>query len=158
MNYYGNNNYMTPMQQYGQVAMPIYPNYAQQPQFQMPAQPQLQSQEEADYVWVQGIEGGKAYPVAPNRTVLMQDSNGEYIYKKRADKDGRPVEFAVFKKLEEKSEGGNSSEAISPQTEYATRAELNKINDEILEIKDTLLDIQTTPDTPTRRTRRKSDE
>ena len=144
MTYYGNNNYMTPMQ-YGQMAMPMY---AQQPQYQYQPQPQLQ--EEADNVWVQGIEGGKAYPVAPNRTVLMQDSNGEYIYKKRADKDGRPIEFAVFKRINQEE---STTEIPSPKIEYATKAEVQKINDEISDIKDTLLDIQTTPDSP-KKTRR----
>ena len=150
MTYYNNNGYyMNPMQ-YGQMQapqMPMYtaPTYAQQPQAQL--------QEEADTVWVQGPEGGKAYPVAPNRTVLMQDSNGEYIYKKRADKDGRPIEFSVYKKVADSDEtSGNVP------TEYATKGDIKKINDEIAEIKDTLLDIQTTPDSPTRRTRRRTDE
>lgn len=140
MNYYNNNGYYNPMQ-YGQMVtpqMPVFtaPNYVQQ-------------QEETDNVWVQGPEGGKAYPVAPNRTVLMQDSNGEYIYKKKADKDGRPIEFGIYKKISDTKE-----ESIST-VEYATKEELQKLNNEIAEIKDTLLDIQTTPDAP-KKTRRTS--
>lgn len=146
MNYYNNNGYyMNPMQ-YGQMQtpqMPMYtaPNYVQQ-QF---------TPEEADNVWVQGPEGGKAYPVAPNKTVLMQDSNGEYIYKKRADKDGRPVEFGIYKKVSDTTE----ESSIVTVTEYATKEDVQRLNSEIAEIKDTLLDIQTTPDPP-RRTRRSS--
>ena len=150
MTYYNNNGYyMNPMQ-YGQMAapqMPMYtaPSYVQQPQTQM--------QEEVDTVWVQGPEGGKAYPVAPNKTVLMQDSNGEYIYKKRADKDGRPVEFGIYKKITDSNQENENTSVV-----YATKDEINKINNEIAEIKDTLLDIQTTPDSPTRKTRRRADE
>lgn len=146
MNYYGNNGYyMNPMQ-YGQMTtpqMPLYtaPTYVQQ-------QPTM---EESDNVWVQGPEGGKAYPVAPNKTVLMQDSNGEFIYKKRADKDGRPIEFGIYKKISDSNDEKTNDNKLS--VEYATKEEIQKINSEIAEIKDTLLDIQTTPDSP-KKTRR----
>ena len=115
MTYYNNNGYYNPMQ-YGQMPtpqMPVYaaPNYVQQTPPPM--------QEETDNVWVQGPEGGKAYPVAPNKTVLMQDSNGEYIYKKRADKDGRPVEFGIYKKVADTSEESSSS-----VSEYATKEDV----------------------------------
>lgn len=153
MNYYGNNNgyYMNPMQ-YGQMQAPQIPMYTV-PSYTQQLQPQQQIQEEIDTIWVQGPEGGKAYPVAPNKTVLMQDSNGEYIYKKRADKDGRPIEFGIYKKVSDSTEKEVSSEATSTKVEYATKDDLQKLNNEIAEIRDTILDIQTTPDTP-KRTRR----
>ena len=142
MNYYNNNGlYNNPMQ-YGQMPtpqMPMYPNYAQM------FQPQMNEAEGVGFIWVQGKEGAKAYPVAPNKTVLLLDSENPYVYKKVADKDGKPIEFKTYKLVEQFE--GESSE-IPMSIEYATKEDVQKLNNEIAEIKDTLLDIQTTPDPP----------
>ena len=41
--------------------------------------------------WVQGIEGAKAYPVAPNANVMLMDSTGDVFYIKSADATGKPT-------------------------------------------------------------------
>ncbi len=150
MAYYGNNNgyYINPNpMQYGQ--MPMYQNYNQMyQQQQVPVQQQLE--ENVGFIWVQGKEGAKAYPVAPNKTILLLDSENPYVYKKTADKDGKPIEFKAFKLVEQVD-----GEVISDKVEFVTKDELEKIEDEISELRETLLDIQTTPDPP-RRTRRTS--
>lgn len=152
MNYYNNNGYYMNPQQYNPQQF-MTPNM-----MQMPAYPQVypqQSNEQLDsvgFIWVQGKEGAKAYPVAPNKTVLLLDSENPYVYKKQADKDGKPVEFKIYKLVEE-IEGEEVFE--SSHVVYATKDELQKLHDDIEEIKDTLLDIQTTPDPP-KRTRRTS--
>lgn len=150
MAYYGNNNgyYLNPNpMQYGQ--MPMYQNYNQMyQQQQVPVQQQFE--ENVGFIWVQGKEGAKAYPVAPNKTILLLDSENPYVYKKTADKDGKPIEFKAFKLVEQVD-----GEVISDKVEFVTKDELEKIEDEISELRETLLDIQTTPDPP-RRTRRTS--
>ena len=41
-------------------------------------------------IWVQGEAGAKAYPVAPNATVQLWDSEAQIIYLKSADASGMP--------------------------------------------------------------------
>lgn len=73
------NNYF-PMG-YQQNYPQVYPQ--QQPQAQQ--QPQNNS-----IVWVQGIEGAKAHPVAPGQAVLLMDSDADCLYLKSADMTGMP--------------------------------------------------------------------
>lgn len=46
--------------------------------------------------WVQGIEGAKAFPVAPGNTVLLMDSDGSCFYIKSADNCGMPMPLRTF--------------------------------------------------------------
>lgn len=46
--------------------------------------------------WVQGVEGAKAYPVAPGATVLLMDSDGSSFYLKTADASGMPMPLRTF--------------------------------------------------------------
>ena len=56
------------------------------------------------FVWVQGREGAKAYPTAPNRTVLFLDDQEPYVYQKKTDGEGKTSEFKVYKLVEERDE------------------------------------------------------
>ena len=51
------------------------------------------------FIWVQGEAGAKAYPVAPNSTVQLWDSESQTIYLKSADASGLPsmktLEYSV---------------------------------------------------------------
>lgn len=61
----------------------------QQPQPQV--QQQQQAQQSSPYMtWVQGIEGAKAYHVAPDTTIPLWDSEAMTVYIKSADKGGMP--------------------------------------------------------------------
>lgn len=149
MNYYNGGGYYSPQQ----YVSPVIPQTQMMyPQQQYPT-PQINEQNDSvGFIWVQGREGAKAYPVAPNKTVLLLDSENPYIYKKQTDKDGKPIEFKCYKLVEQtESEESNDFHSV----EYATKDDIDKLNREIGEIKDTILDIQTTPDPP-RRTRRSS--
>ena len=153
MTYYnGANGYYNPQPQFMMQQNPmIYPQ--QQQQYVMPPQPIQNEQTYNDgLIWVQGRESAKAYPIAPNRTLILWDSDEPFIYKKTADKNGKPIEFKVFKLIEETE--GQTSTASVPKVEYATKEDVSKINAELDRINDTLLDIQTTPDLPPKRTRR----
>jgi len=72
---------------------PVYPqNYPQAyPQNYQPqnAQPNAQ-QNQNGIVWVQGIEGAKAHPVAAGQAVLLMDSDSNCLYLKSADQTGMP--------------------------------------------------------------------
>lgn len=66
-----------------------YQNYPQvYPQQQI--QPQPQQNISSGIVWVQGIEGAKAHPVAPGQAVLLMDSDADCLYLKSADMTGMP--------------------------------------------------------------------
>lgn len=54
-----------------------------------PFQPQIQ-QPQSGVVWVQGIEGAKAHPVAAGQSVLLMDSDSDCLYLKSADASGMP--------------------------------------------------------------------
>lgn len=83
-------NYNYNYNQYGQ-----YPyNYTQyqQPQPQMQIQQPQQMQQQTQYIpltFVSGIEGAKAFIVAPNQTVYLRDSDTETLFIKTADNQGR---------------------------------------------------------------------
>lgn len=52
--------------------------------------PQSYPQQNNGVVWVQGIEGAKAYPVAAGQAVLLMDSDSDCLYLKSADQSGMP--------------------------------------------------------------------
>lgn len=71
------------------MAFNFYPQY--QTQQYVPTQyPQPQYQQNS-ITWVQGIEGAKAYPVGAGNSVLLMDSDGQYLYIKSADNTGMPT-------------------------------------------------------------------
>ena len=71
-----------------------FPIGYQQPYFQQNvpqmAQPVQQPQQNQGVVWVQGIEGAKAHPVAAGQAVLLMDSDADCLYLKSADMSGMP--------------------------------------------------------------------
>lgn len=71
----------------------------QQPQ--MNFQPQ-NCQCDNRFMWIQGKEAAKAYPVAPDKTIFFLDDKESYAYLKKTDKDGKTTEFKTFQLIEEK--------------------------------------------------------
>ena len=67
------------------MAYNFYPQY-QIPNYQMPY-----TQPQNSITWVQGIEGAKAHPVGAGNSVLLMDSDGQYLYIKSADSTGLPT-------------------------------------------------------------------
>lgn len=67
------------------------PNFAQnQPNYAQNQYNYAQNQNNNNMIWVSGIEGAKAYMVAPNTTVQLWDSDAPCIYWKSADATGMP--------------------------------------------------------------------
>lgn len=67
-------------------------SYPQVPQFypQQVNQYPPANQQTNGVVWVQGIEGAKAHPVAAGQAVLLMDSDADCLYLKSADATGMP--------------------------------------------------------------------
>ena len=77
------------------MAYNFYPQYAPyQPQ---PPQNRIQ--------WVQGVEAAKAYPVSAGSSVLLMDSDNQYLYIKSADNSGLPsLRIFEYTEITEKKE------------------------------------------------------
>lgn len=77
------------------------PGFNQQPIVQQVQQmPTPAPQTNNGLVWVQGEVAAKSYPVAPNCTVMLMDSEGERFYLKSADASGMPLPLRVFEYTE----------------------------------------------------------
>ena len=64
---------------------------------QLRYQPQQQFQHQGNngIVWVQGEAAAKSYPVAPNTTVMLLDSENSTFYLKTSDASGMPLPLRV---------------------------------------------------------------
>lgn len=78
---------------------------------------QYQQPTSTGMVWVQGLEGAKAYPVASGNSVLLMDSEESVFYIKTSDQSGMPQPLRIFDYKERTAQ---------PQAEYVTKAELDK--------------------------------
>ena len=94
------NNYMFP-QGYQPAILPQYQQTIPQVQQNAPQQAQPQSN---GIIWVQGEQAAKGYPVAPNQSVLLMDSEQSAFYIKSADNAGMPQPLRIFDYSERKAE------------------------------------------------------
>ena len=74
-------------------------------------------------IWVQGEAGAKAYPVGPNTTVQLWDSEDKVIYLKSADASGMPSMKVLDYMIRDNGETANKAVDLSG---YVTREELEK--------------------------------
>lgn len=76
--------------------MNYYPTYNGPytvPQTMAPIQNQPQTQN--TFVWIQGEEAARNYPVAPGNTVVLIESDKPIMYMKSADLSGRPQPIQI---------------------------------------------------------------
>lgn len=95
------------------------------PYYQQPVSGQNQAVNQG-IIWVSGEAGAKSYLVAPNATVTLWDSESQTIYVKSADASGMPS-MKVFEYKERVNEPSNGT--------YATRTEIESINERLEELK-----------------------
>jgi len=95
------------------------------PYYQQPVSGQNQAVNQG-IIWVSGEAGAKSYLVAPNATVTLWDSESQTIYVKSADASGMPS-MKVFEYKERVNEPSNGA--------YATRTEIESINERLEELK-----------------------
>lgn len=108
---------------------PMY--YPQQNQMQNQPQ-QQQPQINNGIIWVQGEAAAKSYPIAPNSSVPLWDSEANVIYIKSADMSGMPS----IKVLDYTMRDSTPRTAeISPQNDFATKDDISILEKEISSLK-----------------------
>ena len=83
------------------------------------SQPQPQQTNYLPLTFVSGIEGAKAFIVAPNQTVYLKDSDSNILYEKKADAQGRYSLTAYEMKP--------VNDTSKQQIEFATTSDLETI-------------------------------
>lgn len=97
----------------------------------------VQQQPSNGIVWVQGENAAKSYPVAPNTTVMLLDSESSTFYLKTSDASGMPLPLRVFD-YKERTQNGSNLPTNAPQgglavdlSNYVTYDQLNEILDNL---------------------------
>ena len=101
---------------------PYFNPYNQYPYSQ--PQPQPQQTNYLPLTFVSGIEGAKAFIVAPNQVIYLKDSDSNILYEKRADAQGRYSLTAFEMKPVNDSK---------PTSDYATTSDLNALKSMLTE-------------------------
>lgn len=112
------------MQYYNPGTNNFYSGPPYQPQSVTPVQQQTQN----TFVWIQGEDAARSYPVAPGNTVVLIDSDKPVMYMKTTDLSGRPqqmeVRYLVSKEDYDKIQNGGIS---SPNpSDFVTKATFEK--------------------------------
>lgn len=106
-------------------------NQVQGTQMSLPNQPQ-QPQINNGIIWVQGEAAAKSYPIAPNSSVPLWDSEANVIYIKSADMSGMPsikvLDYTMRDVAPRTSE-------IQPQMDFATKDDVESLKGEISALK-----------------------
>lgn len=104
----------------------MYNNYfpVTYPQVQPMTYSQYQQTQTSGINWVQGVEGAKAYPVAPNANVMLMDSSANTFYIKSADATGRPT-ISLYDYEERKMV--NDTTTQNKTADFVTKEELYAI-------------------------------
>lgn len=94
-----------------------------------PQQNNYQNNYQNNFVqWVQGEAAAKSFPVAPNTSVPLFDSEANVIYIKSADMSGMPsikiLDYTVRDSAAQKAE-------IQPVGDFVTKEELSAIQKEV---------------------------
>lgn len=93
---------------------PTYPTY-------QPAAPQAIQPAAQEIIRVTGVEGARAYPIAPNSRVALFDDGRDVFYIKSADGGGYPTLTAfTFAPLQD---------APAASADYVTRAEFEELKE-----------------------------
>lgn len=121
------------------MAYPYYNSYMNGYYQQMPqAQTAPMTQNNAQYgqavqggslVWVQGENAAKSYPITPNSTIMLMDSETQKFYLKSADASGMPLPLRIFEysEISEKSVPEKTEEKPNINLDdYVTREEFDR--------------------------------
>lgn len=99
---------------------PYYPN----PYYVPPVQNQQQNANGMVASWVQGINGAKAYPLAPNSRAFLFDSEKDSFYVKTTDQSGMPQPIREFEYTEVVQE--QPTEQTIDTSNFVTKEELEE--------------------------------
>jgi len=108
------------------MAYPNYPNYFAPPQ--------------QSILWVQGIEGAKAYPVGAGNSVLLMDSDNQSMYIKSADQAGVPslriFEYTEITGKKEETPKIDTSNFVTREELEEALAKLKSKKKKLIEVED----------------------
>ena len=92
---------------------------------------------QSNVVWVQGESGAKSYPVAPNNTMQLMDSEQRVFYWKSTDQNGMPLQLQKFKyeEIVENMPVIENNEKEYKDMPYATKDDIDEIRGEIVQIR-----------------------
>ena len=109
----------------------------QQPVVMTPQLPQ-QNQIKNHMQWVQGIEGAKAYLLAPGMTIPLWDSENQCVYIKSSDQNGvpRPLTILDYTIRQAEPVGEVSSASGIDTSKFASKEEINELKDMIADLKE----------------------
>lgn len=98
--------------------------------YQYPYQPQqINTTPQSPMIWVKGATQAETYPVAPNATVILWDSEQDTIYIKSTDVLGKPtikyLDYTI------RDNAPKIEEQKTESVEYVTKADLANFMDEI---------------------------
>lgn len=98
--------------------------------YQYPYQPQqINTTPQSPMIWVKGATQAETYPVAPNATVILWDSEQDTIYIKSTDVLGKPTIKYLDYKIRDNAP--KIEEQKTDSVEYVTKADLANFMDEI---------------------------
>lgn len=86
-------------------------------------------------IWVTGRAGAQSYPIAPNSTVALFDSEAQVIYLKSADMTGMPSIKTLDYTIREIP---SQTHENAPEATFATKEDISTLRAEINEIKEKL--------------------
>ena len=106
---------------------PTYPSYQMQG-----TQMSLSNQPQQGIIWVQGEAAAKSYPIAPNSSVALFDSESNAIYIKSADMSGMPslkiLDYTMRDSAPQRAD-------FKPQGDFATKDDVEFLKGEINALK-----------------------
>lgn len=105
------------------MAYNYYPQYPQANSFQNGT---------SSLIWVQGEAAAKSYPVAPNSSVALWDSEANVIYVKSADMSGMPSLKILDYKMRDSAPQRTD---FKPQGDFATKEDVEYLKGEIMALK-----------------------
>lgn len=96
-------------------------------------QPQPSNNQSNGLIWVQSEAGAKAYPVAPNNSVLLMDSEESTFYIKTTDSSGVPQPLRIFDYTERTKQSSHIPQVApeKPTPDMVTRAEFEKLREDV---------------------------
>ena len=99
-----------------------------QPYFQS----QMNNAPQQNLIWVQGEAAAKSYPIAPNTSVPLWDSEANVIYIKSADASGMPslkiLDYTMRDSVSQRVE-------VKAQNDFATKDDVEFLKNEINALK-----------------------
>ena len=108
-------------------------NQVQGTQMSLSNQPQVQAPPiNNSIIWVQGEAAAKSYPIAPNSSVPLWDSEANVIYIKSADMSGMPSIKVLDYTMRDVTP---RTAEISPQMDFATKDDVESLKGEISALK-----------------------